>query len=371
MFVVQGQRRLGEACDACGRVQMADVGLDRAEARKIDRIRLAAVGFRQGRNFNRVTKIGAGAVTFDHANALCGNTCGVQRLNDGGRLSIDGRGQIARLGSTVVVDGRAFDHGPDVIAVGNGIRQAAQRNSTRAGTKDGALGAVIERMAMPVGGQDFVFLEQITTALRQLNRDTARDGHIDLARVQRLTGIMDRHQRGRTGGLQVDRRPFQVEHMAHPGRQEILVVAGVAQQKHANVINQIRVGADVEIEIAAHAAACINTDGAIDAFRRTPALLHRLPRDLKKFAVLRIKDSGIFGGKAEKFGIKCIKPVQHGGGGHIVLAGNVFGAFTGGQQVFFGKAPDGFNTIPQIGPIGIDPLRTRYVDRHADDRNVF
>ena len=113
--------------------------------------------------------------------------------------------------------------------------------------------------------------------------------------------------------------------MAHPGRQEILVVAGVAQQEHADVIDQIGVRADVEIEIAAHAAAGIDPDRAGDGLGRMARLLHRGPGDLEKLAVLRIEDGGILGGEAEELGIEGLEPVHGGGGGHVILAPDLFG----------------------------------------------
>ena len=147
---------------------------------------------------------------------------------------------------------------------------------------------MIEGVAFAIGGEDLIFLELVSPALRQLNGHPTGQRHVDLTRAQGLCRVVDRHQRGRTGGLQVDRRAFEVKHVADARRKEIFIVAGMPQQEHAHIIDQIGVRADVEIEIAAHAAARVDADRAGEVFGHMPRLLHRLPSDLKKLAVLRV-----------------------------------------------------------------------------------
>ena len=84
------------------------------------------------------------------------------------------------------------------------IVEPAQHHGARARAEHRALRAVVEGVAMAVGRQDLVLLVEIAAALRQLDRDAAGQRHVAFARQQRLAGVMDRHQRGRTGGLHVD-----------------------------------------------------------------------------------------------------------------------------------------------------------------------
>ena len=121
LLVVQRQRSLGQPRHARRSVEMADVGLDGADAAEILGLRLCPVGLCQGGHLDRVAQIGAGAVAFDHADALRRHARIIERAGDGCCLPVDRRGQIARLGRAVVVDRRAFDNGPDGIAIGDGI----------------------------------------------------------------------------------------------------------------------------------------------------------------------------------------------------------------------------------------------------------
>ena len=66
---------------------------------------------------------------------------------DGLGLARDGGGKIARLVGPVVVDGTALDDGQDGIAIGNGIRQAAECHHTGTRAENRAFGAVIEGAA--------------------------------------------------------------------------------------------------------------------------------------------------------------------------------------------------------------------------------
>jgi hypothetical protein len=126
--------------------------------------------------------------------------------------------------------------------------------------------------------------------------------------------------------------PLQVEDMADAGGQEILVVAGVAQQEHADIAHQIGVGAQVEIEIAAHAAAGIDTDAPGEAFGRVAGIFQRLPGHLQELAVLGVQDRGFLGREAEEFGVEMFEILQHGRGRDIVALAHPVGRFAGGKE---------------------------------------
>ena len=178
-------------------------------------------------------------MTLDHLDLLCRHAGRRQRQPDGRRLPVHRRREIACLGRAVIVERGALDHRPDVIPVRLRVRQTLQRHTARAGAKDSALRAVVERVTFAVRRQDLVLFVEIAAPLRQLDRNTTRQRHVHLSCAQGGDGVVDRHKRGGASGLQVDRGTFQIKHMAHTGRQEVLVVAGVAQQEHAHIIDQI------------------------------------------------------------------------------------------------------------------------------------
>ena len=221
-----------------------------------------------------------------------------------------------------------------MIAVAYRILGAAQHDAARAGTKHGALRAMVKSVAMAVGREDLALGEQIAAGMGQFDGHAARQGHVAFAIKQGLRGDMHRDQTGGTGRLHVDRRAFQVEHMAHTGGQKVLVVPGVAQQEHAGLVDQIAVRTEVEIEIAAHAAPGIDTHRTGEVFGRMARILQRLPRHLQELAVLGVEDGGLFRRKAKELGVELRKAVQHGSRGDIVGLGHPRRAFAGGQQLF-------------------------------------
>ena len=314
--VMQRQGDLDQAGCTGGGVGMADIRLDRADAGPTAPL-AQGKGLGQGRNLDRVAQAGARSVAFDVVDGRGVDARDQMRLGHGGRLPLDRGGQIAGLGRTVVVDRAAPDHRPDVVAVNDRVRQAAQQHDRRAAAEDGALAAVIEGAAMTVRRQDFIRFVDISPTLRQLDRDAAGKRRVAIARQQRLACRMDRHQRGGTGRLHGYAWPAQVEDVADPGGQEILVVAGMAQQEHARFLDQVAVRADVDGKVAAHPAARPDPDHA-QAVGPVPGMVQRMPAGLQELAVLGVHHRGILGAEAEELGIEMIEPVQPGGKGDVI-----------------------------------------------------
>jgi hypothetical protein len=285
-------------------------------------------------------------------------------------LPVDAGGQIPGLGRAVVVDRTALDDSPDVIAIRQRIRQPTQHHNANARTKHRPLCAVIKGMAGAVRRQDLALLEHIAARMGQFDGHAPGQSHVALAIQQGLRGQMGGHERGGTGGLHVDRRPLEVEDMAQPRAQEILVVAGMAQEKHPRLRDQIGVGTDVEVEIAAHPAAGIDTDRAVERLGHVPGVFQRLPRGLKELAVLGVHDRGFLGGKAKEFSVEPLEPLQSRGKGHIVRAGSDRGRLASGSQLLGRQTTDRRHTIAQVLPIGIDRRRPRQMRGHANDGDI-
>ena len=102
-----------------------------------------------------------------------------------------------------------------------------------------------------------------------------------------------------------------------------------------------------------------------------PRLLHRLPSDLKKFAVLRVEDGGVFWGKAEELGVEHVVTGHLGGDGHVVWPGHTFGALSGGAQLGRVAPLERAHAIAEVRPIGVDSFGPRHVHRHADNRDII
>ena len=184
---------------------------------------------------------------------------------------------------------------------------------------------------MAVGRQNLALLKHIAPRVGYFDGHAARQGHVAFAVQQRLAGHVGGHQRCGTGRLHIDARPRQVEDEGRAGGQEILVIASMAQQEHAGGFNKVRVGTQVEIKIVAHAATGENPHRAGKVFGRVTGVFQRLPHDLKKLAMLRIHDRGLFWGKPKEFGVKGFKPVQGGGGGDVIGVVQQMGRLACGQ----------------------------------------
>ncbi len=367
---MQRQRGLDQARRPGGGVEMADVGLDRADPAEAGLRRGLAERRRQRRHLDRIAERCAGAVALDVADAVRRHPRDRMRLGDRGGLPVHARRQIPGLVGAVVVDRSALDHRPDMVAVAQRIRQPPQRQHPGAAAEHRALRAVVEGVAMPVRRQDLALLVEIAPAMRQLDGRAAGQRHVAFAAQQRLTGEMRRHQRGRAGGLDVDARPLEIEHMAQPGRQEILVVAGVAQQEHADAVDQIPVRTQVEVEIAPHAAAGVDPDPAGKALGRMARALQRLPGGFEELAVLRVHDRRFLRAEAEELAVEHLETVEHRGGRHIIAVVQPVRRLAGGGQILGAQPADRLHAVAKIAPVFLERLRAGNMRGHADDRNV-
>ncbi len=368
--VMQRQRRLDQPRDPRRRVQVPDVGLDRADAAVADGIRCLAERLAQRRDLQRVAQPRARAVPLDIADRVRAHARQRQRLGHRARLPVDRRREVARLARAVVVDRAALQHRPNMIAVGQRIGQPPQHDHTGARAEDGPLGPVIVGVAGAVGRQDLVLAVDIPAPLRQLDRRAAGQRHVALARQQRLRGVMHRHQRGRACRLHAHRGPRQVEDVADPRRQEVLVVAGMAQQEHPRPVHQVGIAAQVEIEIAAHPAAAPDADPPVEPVGHVAGILHRLPRDLEKAAMLGVHDRRLLGRQAQELGIDRVEPLERCGVRHVGRIAHSARILSGGAQRVVVQPADRRDSADEVAPIGVEIRRTGQVGSHADDRDV-
>ena len=159
--------------------------------------------------------------------------------------------------------------------------------------------------------------------------------------------------------------------MADAGRQEILVVAGVAQEEHAHILDQIGIRTDVEIEIAAHAAARIDADVSGKGIGDVPGMFQRVPGHFHELAVLGIEDCRFFRGEAKEFGVEFIEPIQPGGSGDVIPVPDAGRVFARGDQLILGQGRDRFHAAPQIVPELFNRCGAGQIDGHADNGYRF
>ncbi len=210
LSVPQGLDRLDQTGDAGRGVEMAEVGLHRAQDAGARPLAAEAEGAVEGRHLDGIAERRAGAVGLDIADRPGLDVGRRQRLGDHGDLALDAGSREAHLRRAVVVDRRAADHRQDVVAVLAGVGEALEHHDTGAAAGHRAAGVAVEGAAMAVRRVDAALLVAVAGLLRHADGDAAGEHHVALVVLEALAGEMDGHQRGRAGGLHADARPLQV-----------------------------------------------------------------------------------------------------------------------------------------------------------------
>lgn len=248
--VLQGERGLDQAGHAGGGVEVADVGLHRAQVDGAGgRVGTERLGERL--HLDGVAERGGGAVRLDVLDGAGFDTRDGQRLGDDLGLAVRGRRGEADLGGAVVVDGRAADDGVDVVAVGDRVLQALEDDQGDAVAGDRAGGVRVERAAVAVRREDRALLVAVAARLELADRDAAREGHVGLAAEQRLHGQVHAHQGGGAGALHGEAGAGQAELVGDAQREH----AGVVADRDLDLVGDPAVGAGVGDPLAQVAAA--------------------------------------------------------------------------------------------------------------------
>jgi hypothetical protein len=179
--VADGEGGLNEACSPGGGVEVADVGLDRAEGAELGPVGAEAEGAREGGDLYGVTELGGGAVCLDEGDGVgldgCGYVCGADDLG----LAVEAWSGVADLERAVVVDGRALDDGVDEVLVGEGVVEALEDEESDAVAADGAAGVRVEGAAVAVRGGDGARSVGVADLLGGPYGDAAGEGDVALA----------------------------------------------------------------------------------------------------------------------------------------------------------------------------------------------
>ena len=175
-------------------------------------------------DFDRVAQRRAGAVGLDIADGRGIDVCYRVCLGDDVGLRGGVRCGVTDLHRPVVVDRRSPDHRVNAVAVVDGRLQRLEHHNREPATEDRAVGAHVERTAVPGRGHNGSRLVPIAHVVRNADRHTAGKGDIAFTVQQALARQVNGDQRRRARGLDGDARTPQVELMRYPRRQKILVV---------------------------------------------------------------------------------------------------------------------------------------------------
>ena len=237
-------------------------------------------------------------------------------------------------------------------------RPAAEERTARGG---------IEGPAVTVGGEDFAFAIGVAPPRRQRDAHPAGERQIALGAQEALTGQVRRDERCRASGLDVDARPIQIEEIGHAGGEKVLVVAGVPQQKEADVVAELVVEQQVLREVEAVPAAGEDADGTVETTRHVGGILEGFPRHLEKVTVLRIENRCVEGIEAEELGIEHL----HAGHEHapldVVVGSALLSGHAGSFEIVVAQHRQRLDATDQVVPELVDVARTGSSRGVADD----
>ena len=366
---VDGQHRLDDAGDAGGRLQMADVGLDRADQQRVVGIASPAVG-RPGRlHLDGIADLGAGAVRLDVVDPGRRDAGGAQRRLDHLLLRRPARHGQPRAGA-VLVEGRAADHAPDAVALRFRLREPLQHHDAAAFAAHVAVGGGVEGGAAPVRREHPGVGAHLQQPAGEDGVDTAGEREVRLAPLQARGRLVDRHQRGRAGGIQRQCRPFQPEREGDPPDGGVEGGAGDGVEVGRGLCDV----ADVEDQAAVLVVADARVDAgaaALEAIRVHARVLERAPAGLQHQPLLRVQHLRLHRRDAEEGGVEVLEIVQVGAEAACPHLPRSIGEEqshapdSGAGLAFRHGAP----ALVQQAPEGGEIVRAGKAAGHADDRD--
>ena len=210
------EQDLDDAGNAGRRFQVTDIRFHRTQAAiaLVER-RTLVLGKRRERlkqafEFDRVAFRSAGAMKLDEVQRTDRHLCAFVRGHD--HIRLRARSRVCEgIGFTAMVDRGALDHAVDAIAIDNRFLQGFQQQKSSAFPAHVTIGAVVEGLAGTGGRKHAHFRERNMPGRGEYQIDAARQRHLAIAVFQRLDRAVDGVQGTRTGGIDRNTRPAEIE----------------------------------------------------------------------------------------------------------------------------------------------------------------
>ena len=304
------QHHLHHAGDAGRRLQVADVGLHRADQQRPVGGPSAPVGRTGGVGLDRVAHLGTGAVRLHVVHVRRRDAGTLQRRLDHALLRrAAGHGQARAR--PVLVERSGADHGPDPVAVRLRLGQPLQDHDPAALAAHVAVGRGVERLAAPVRRQHAGVGAQLQQSPRQDRMHAAGQRQVGLAALQPRHRLVQRHQRRGAGGVDRHRRSLQ------PQRERDAADCGVEGGAGDRVEAGGRLGGVAGLHD--QAAVLVVADAGVYAgaaagqpFRVQSRVLQRTPARLQHQALLRVEHLRLDRRDAEERGVEQLQVLEIG-----------------------------------------------------------
>ncbi|MEZ4454680.1 MAG: hypothetical protein R3B09_34835, partial [Nannocystaceae bacterium] len=329
-LALEGQRRLDHPGDPGGGLEVAHVGLHRADDQRRLGAAAGAEGGREGVELDRVAERRAGPVGLDVVDRGRGDPGVGERPPDHRLLGGAVRDRQAAA-APVVADRRAADDGDDRVAVAERVREALQHDHPAPLAADQAVGGGVEGLAAAVRrGRAHPRVGDVDRR-GQHQVGAAGEGEVALAVAEALAGEVDRDERRRARGVDREVRPLEAEGEGDPAGEDVEGVAGARVQVRGREPARLDQGGVVG---EGHPDEDPGV-GADEALRRLPRPLERLPHHLEEEALLRVHGGRLAGRDPEEGGVEAgdVDPLEEAAPPGIGLAGGVRVGVVDGVQI--------------------------------------
>src|SRR5579864_325769 len=229
---------------------------------------------------------------------------------------MDARGSKTGFGPTVVIRRSSLDKRIDVVFVANSVTQPFEHDNAYAAAENGALRAGIKGPAMSVAREYPIFAIKISGPVRNIDRNSACQGHLTFIDQQAVAGEMNSNQRSRTCRMDRITWPGQIELVRDARGQKCGIIAKTYFKRPYRTA-YFPIGKNIE-QVAAGAGPAKYAHGAFVVFRSISCIFKRSPRALQEQPLLRVHYAGFIRRDVEKACVKQLDIVQDWGRLHII-----------------------------------------------------
>ncbi|GAA5708145.1 hypothetical protein Save01_09024 [Streptomyces avermitilis] len=303
--VVERQDRLQQAGDARGALQVAHVGLGRADPQRAAGLTSRAEHCAERGCLDGVADLGAGPVQF-HVADIGGVDSG-PFVGEPEHLFLPGlQGHGQPVAATVVVDRTAADHAVDRVAVRDGPGKRFEDDDAAALAANVAVRARVKGEAAAVRGQ----AAELGGAQGALGDDVqvhaARESDRRFALAETFAGQVDRDQRRGLAGVHGQAGAVQAKEVRDPVRDDAAVQAGDGMRgdgRESGAVVQRRV-------VVPHGADEHSGAGGAQRCGAHVRVLQCFPGQLQHEPLLRVHGGGLLGGEPEEPGVEVADAVE-------------------------------------------------------------
>ncbi len=294
------QRGLDESGDARGRLQMADVRLDRPHPQWARGPTGGTDRLAQRGGLDRVSDARARAVQLDIGDiARVGARTPVGGPDHLGLRPLRGRRQLVT--APVIVHRAAAKHAVDLIPIGDGGRQWFEHDGTAAFALAETVRPCVEDVAPPVGGQSAEAVGGDRMVRRQPESDATRDRDGTITSAEAFRGDVDSHERGRLPGIDDKTGAIRPQEVRN-------AVGDDAAQGAGERVWRDRIRAPLADQHAVVVARHADEDAeraARDGLAGDSGILKRFPAELQQEPLLRVHHRGLVRRDAEEGGVEA------------------------------------------------------------------